>query len=395
MNSEIAKVAQEESIPTNWQQQQLSEVAEIIMGQSPPSSTYNNEGIGLPFFQGRTEFGSRYPTAVKWCDAPKKISDLGDVLISVRAPVGDVNLAPHKCCIGRGLAAIRAKDNSSSLFIYYLLIYAKERLERKETGATFGNVSKSILENFEIPLPPLPTQRKIAAILSAYDDLIENNNRRIKLLEQAAQDLYREWFVHFRYPGHEAVEMMDSGSDYGMIPRGWGVVKLDDAVELAYGKSLKKSNRISGEYPVYGSAGVIDTHNKFLVKAPGIVVGRKGNVGSVFWADDDFYPIDTVYYVKTEICLYYVYFNLKHQNFINNDAAVPGLSRRQAYLLPFVIPPQSLTKRFEDVVAPIFNQIYGLRRRNTVQMEARDILLPRLVSGELDVSEIEIQGVDL
>lgn len=149
MHSEIAREAEQESIPTNWRWQQLSEVAHIIMGQSPPSSTYNDEGLGLPFFQGRTEFGSRYPTAVKWCEAPRKTTELGDVLISVRAPVGDVNLAPYKCCIGRGLAAIRAKENSSNLFLYYLLIYAKERLERRETGATFGNVSKSILETLK------------------------------------------------------------------------------------------------------------------------------------------------------------------------------------------------------------------------------------------------------
>ena len=328
----------------------------------------------------------------------RAVPQANDIILAREAPLGNAAIIPGnlRVCLGQRTVLIRPNaDKVEPSYLVYLLLgdEIQERFHGYSSGATVPHLNMKDIRGLPLPnLPPLHIQRKIAAILSAYDDLIENNNRRIKLLEQAAQDLYREWFVHFRFPGHEAVEMVDSGSDYGMIPRGWGIVKLEDAVELAYGKSLKKSNRISGEYPVYGSAGTIDTHNKYLVKAPGIVVGRKGNVGSVFWADDDFYPIDTVYYVKTEICLHYVYYNLKHQNFINNDAAVPGLSRRQAYLLPFVVPSKPLTERFEDVVSPVFKQVHGLRKRNTVLMETRDILLPRLVSGELDVSEIEIQG---
>jgi len=239
-----------------------------------------------------------------------------------------------------------------------------------------------------IPIPPLPTQRKIAAILSAYDDLIENNRRRIEILEEMAQALYREWFVEFRFPGHESVPMVDS--PLGKIPEGWEVRKLEAAVELAYGKGLRKQDRVAGTFPVYGSSGVVDYHNEPLVHGPGVIVGRKGNVGSVFWCDSGFYPIDTVFYAVTDLPLRYVFFSLQRMNFINNDAAVPGLSRRQAYSLPFVVPSASLLDRFECLAAPLVSLQRVLAETNRSLGDARDLLLPRLISGELDVSDLDI-----
>ena len=321
-------------------------------------------------------------------------------IVIVGANIGDVGSVP-KSLHGANLTenAVRLtnlRHDVHNTYLKYALLTrsAKEQMKLFAAGAAQSKLGIYKVNEVQLPLPSLDSQCKIAAILSAYDGLIENNNKRIKLLEQAAHDLYREWFVHFRFPSHEDVEMVNSGTDFGMIPRGWEAIRLEDAMELAYGKALKKNVRIPGRYPVYGSAGIIDTHNDYLVNAPGIVVGRKGNVGSVFWADDNFYPIDTVYYVKTDLCLPYVFYNLQNQNFINNDAAVPGLSRRQAYSLPFVVPPESTAKRFEDIVSPIFQQVYGLRKRHTALMEARDLLLPRLVSGELDVSEMEIRGAE-
>ena len=239
-------------------------------------------------------------------------------------------------------------------------------------------------ESLELPLPPLPTQRKIAAILSAYDNLIENNTRRIQILEEMARNLYREWFAHFRYPGHENGRMVESA--LGLIPEGWQSCKLGDRVELAYGKALKADKRVEGSVAVYGSSGVVGLHSEMLVSGPGIIVGRKGNVGSVFWSPTDFYPIDTVFFVKSDISLYYLYYNLQEQNFLNNDAAVPGLNRNQAYLLPLVVPAGNLLNKFACIVKPIFDAVHTIRRKNDNLRRTRDLLLPRLVSGELDVS---------
>ncbi len=280
-------------------------------------------------------------------------------------------------------------------FLTYLLRspHYREVIIGASGGAAITNISQEVLGDIAISLPPLPIQRKIAAILSAYDELIENNTRRIKILEEMAQAIYREWFVKFRFPGHESVRLVDSGTELGLVPEGWEVRKLGDVVELAYGKGLKTEDRIEGNIPVYGSSGVVGYHNEPLVDGPGIIVGRKGNVGSVFWSETGFFPIDTTYYVRTELSLHYVFYNLRQQNFINNDAAVPGLSRNQAYLLPFLVPPNELIARFEDINTLLFARIRNLRSTNTNLYTTRDLLLPRLVSGELDVSELEVAGV--
>src|SRR4030043_2283993 len=164
--------------------------------------------------------------------------------------------------------------------------------------------------------------------------------------------IYREWFVNLRIPGHEKFKMVKS--ELGMIPEGWEVKKLGDFVELAYGKALKADYRRDGKVSVFGSGGICGCHDKALVKGPGIIVGRKGNVGSVFWSDDDFYPIDTVFYVKTELELHYIYYNLLNQNFFNTDAAVPGLNRNQAYSNKFLHPDEVLMKTFAEFINAIF-----------------------------------------
>ncbi len=243
-----------------------------------------------------------------------------------------------------------------------------------------------LLKQMPISVPPLKTQRKIASILSTYDNLIENNTRRIKILEEMAQTIYREWFVDFRFPGHEQVKMVDS--PLGKIPEGWENCTVKDVIELRYGKALKAVNRKDGPFPVYGSSGVIGCHSDCLVNAPGIIVGRKGNVGSVHWSDIDFFPIDTAYYVKTDLSLFYVFYNFQHQNFINNDAAVPGLNRNQAYSLPFVKPSAEILKYFDGFCGPLFKELKVLNNKNENLRQSRDLLLPKLVSGAINVLEM-------
>jgi type I restriction enzyme, S subunit len=232
-----------------------------------------------------------------------------------------------------------------------------------------------------IPYPSLIIQKRISKILSAYDDLIENNTRRIRILEEMAQAIYREWFVAFRFPGHEGVRRVESAM--GRIPEGWEIKKLGEMMELAYGKGLKSEVRKPGQIPVFGSAGVVGFHDESLVNGPGIIVGRKGNVGSIFWTYVNFYPIDTVFYVKTALPLLYVYYNLRTQNFINNDAAVPGLSRNQAYLLPFLVPQTEILRRFSNFIEPMFREVDVLQKKNNNLRKQRDLLLPLLVNGEL------------
>jgi type I restriction enzyme S subunit len=149
-------------LPEDWRVVRLGEVVAILMGQSPPSESYNSQGIGLPFLQGKAEFGEVYPTPTKWCSRPLRISPPGAILLSVRAPVGDVNLAPFQCCIGRGLAAICANEKVDTTFLFYWLRLAKPKLEEHGTGTTFqsinlsfrGNVCSTHIWGNRVYLPP-------------------------------------------------------------------------------------------------------------------------------------------------------------------------------------------------------------------------------------------------
>lgn len=260
--------------------------------------------------------------------------------------------------------------------------WAKERLGRPSClGHVLGG-------EVVIELPSLDEQRKIAAVLAAYDELIENNLRRIEILEEMAQAVYREWFVNFRFPGHDHVPLVDS--PLGPIPEGWEACTLGQRVELAYGKALTADDRRGGHVPVLGSSGVVGWHNEGLVAGPGIVVGRKGNVGSVHWVDTDFYPIDTTFYVVSELPLRYLVHNLRLQNFINSDAAVPGLNRNQAYANPLLVPAHPVLEQFVELSEPMMRLVRNLLDQNANLRATRDLLLPRLVSGEIDVSDLDI-----
>ncbi len=141
----------------------LGEVYLVIQGQSPPGNTYNTEGIGLPFLQGKAEFGEMHPVAVKWCSAPSKIAEPEDVLVSVRAPVGPTNLCAVQSCIGRGLAAVRTEVGMPAKFILYALRATEDDLRSKSTGTTFEAIRGDDLRSHLLPLPPLPEQRRIVA----------------------------------------------------------------------------------------------------------------------------------------------------------------------------------------------------------------------------------------
>ena len=175
-------------LPLGWVLTTLDESAQIILGQSPPSSTYNEDGVGLPFYQGKAEFGDTYPTPRKWCSQPKKIAEKGDVLISVRAPVGPTNICPEKSCIGRGLAAIRGLDGIQPRFILYLMRLYENVLAGRGTGTTFNAITGSQLRGFEIPLPPLPEQQRIVAKI---EELFTQLDAGVAALEKARAQLRR------------------------------------------------------------------------------------------------------------------------------------------------------------------------------------------------------------
>jgi len=262
------------------------------------------------------------------------------------------------------------------------LSYALRRLEGPITHLAKGatnqvELSARDLGNLSLRLPDISEQQRIASTLSAYDDLIETNRRRIALLEASARLLYREWFVHLRFPGHAQVPVIDG------VPEGWERKQLGTVAPLMYGKGLKKDDRIPGPYPVYGSSGVIGTHERALVAGRAIVVGRKGNVGSVFWSEEDFFPIDTVYYIPQESSSFHLYYTLRNTQFLNTDAAVPGLNRNLAHKQEILIPSADIHDQFEHDVSISHQQVSVLAKQIKKLIAARDLLLPRLMTGDL------------
>ena len=154
-------VSNSNELPAGWITTLLKEISEINMGQSPPSATYNNIGNGLPFFQGKAEFSELHPVVEKWCSQPNKIAEPNDILLSVRAPVGTTNIANQRCCIGRGLAAIRYTPSNKFLFYYLRLI--EKKMDEKGTGTTFKAISGEVLRSISINIPPLPEQHAIVS----------------------------------------------------------------------------------------------------------------------------------------------------------------------------------------------------------------------------------------
>jgi type I restriction enzyme, S subunit len=362
----------------------ISEVADVTMGQSPSGETYNNDGLGLPLLNGPTEFGNVHPHPTLYTTDSKREGKEGDLIFCVRgSTTGRMNWADQVYSLGRGVCTIRGETQLDTRFIGYTIKAGLQGLLQLAGGGTFPNLRRDDIGGFEIPFPD--NRHRIASILSAYDDLIENNLKRIKLLEEAAQNIYREWFVELRFPDHDNVKWIED-EEGRRLPEGWQRITIGDLMTLNYGKGLRKDDRIeSGEYPVYGSSGIVGYHDKHLIKAPGIILGRKGNVGSVYYSQKDFYPIDTVYFITSNHSLLFAFHLLLNETFINTDAAVPGLNRNYAYSKSSVLPSQEVIAQFDAYVQSIYKQIEVLTDYVSVLQEARDILLPRLMNQTIVV----------
>lgn len=307
------------------------------------------------------------------------------------APVGEVGIVPPETRVVQGQRTVLIRTNENKLhsrYLLYLLLTAemKHKMLSRSTGSTVSHLNMKDIRELRIPKPPpLPTQRRIAEILGRLDDKIEVNRRINRTLEAMAQALFQHHFVDF---GPYLAELVES--ELGLIPREWEVGTVEDVLELAYGKGLTEKERTPGPYPVFGSSGQVGTHNRYLIEAPGIIVGRKGTIGKLSWAQENFWPIDTTYFVvpkRRAYSLEFIFHLLDNLNLEsrNNDSAVPGLNRNDTYRLPVVIPPDEVLQCFDRTVKPWFKQIDLNNQEIAKLAEIRDYLLPRLLSGEVNV----------
>ena len=289
-------------------------------------------------------------------------------------------------------------------WLYYAIKHYK--LGEIDDGSPIPSTTRSAVYTKSINVPPFLEQKQISHYLGIVDDRIQILRETNATLEAMAQALFKSWFVDFD-PVHakaegRAPEGMDAEtaalfpdefeeSELGMIPKGWKVERVNEHIELAYGKALKRDQRIDGPIVVIGSNGQIGLHNKGLVKGPGIVVGRKGNPGTVIWVDDDFFPIDTTFYIvqKSNTPLSFWKYALSEFNLpsLSADSAVPGLNRNFVYSKSLCTPSGDVLKAFDLIFQSIRCLIFNNCQLVHTLTSLRDTLLPRLISGKLRLPE--------
>ena len=275
------------------------------------------------------------------------------------------------------------KALSDPLFYHY---YFKSPLSSMVSIVTQGvqaGIRGSDLKQLPVPVPSIDIQNQIASILSTYDTLIETNRRRMSLLVESARLLYQEWFVRLRFPGHEYTRVVDG------VPERWELAPFEEALVLQRGFDLPVQDRQEGNVPIYGSMGINGYHNKAKVSGPGIVTGRSGTLGEVQYIPEDFWPLNTSLWVKEfkKVSPFFALYMMREMDLkqYNGGASVPTLDRKAVHRLEILVPPAKLLSAFDEFCNPIFLQIANLKMQNEKLRTARDLLLPRLMSGEIAV----------
>lgn len=271
----------------------------------------------------------------------------------------------------------------------------KTWVQQHAGGAAQPNASATLLGAFPLRLPDEGTQRRVGLLLDALADLIENNRRRVEVLEEMARAIYREWFVHFRYPGHQNATLIDSA--LGPIPEGWEVDRVDTHFVLQRGFDLPAKERQPGRVPIIGASGHQGSHSTAKTSGPGLTTGRSGTVGVVTYVPGDFWPLNTALWVKefrlsTPRSAYFLLSSLDLTQ-AASGAAVPTLNRNVVHALQTVCPPRALIETWDSAAEPMFVSMESLRGQSDRLVALRDLLLPKLVTGQIDVSSLDLDAL--
>ena len=410
-------------VPREWEVISISDSSfAIIMGQSPPSKYYNKEGKGTLFIQGRKDFGDLYITPTTYTEKCSKTAPPNSALLTVRAPVGDVNITKDEVCIGRGLAVIYNVNGNptSNRFIYYVLVGLKDYIASLgERGTTYEEIIKEDLENLLVPHPSPTEQSRIATVLSWFDDLIENKKRQNEILEKVAMAIFKSWFVDFE--PFEDDEFVDS--EFGRVPNGWKVKPIGEVAEFVKGLSYRsnelvdnltegeifitlkifkrgggfrpeykyyRGNRYSDEQVVYDGDLVIAltdmTSDAKVVGAPALVILPP-------YKDKGILSLDAAKLNVPQYMKEYAYLYLKDSQEENSTFA-NGVNVLHLNLNLFkigkliLIPPQPILQHFHSLVEPLFQKIILNQKQIMVLRKIRDALLPKLIFGKLRVEVI-------
>ena len=385
----------------SWRNITVDDLGQVITGYTPPVKKTEYFGDEYPFItpsdmtmDTRIVQTERFLSQKGYEYRKNRLLPPNAICVVCVASLGKICMTTVPSATNQQINSVVVnQDKYDPYFVYYLLRTKADVIQSVAGGVATPIVKKSTFAGINVCVPPLPTQRKIAAVLSTYDDLIENNTRRIEILEEMAQAIYREWFVNFRFPGHEGVEIVDS--ELGVIPQGWEVKKVKEIV-----KRLKAGQ-------TYKEAEVKDTGKIIVVdQSRADFLGFHENE-----PDHDASPIDPIiifgdhtckmqlmitpfslgpnvvpFIAKDEMPINYLFFGVsnlvetreykRHWTELNNKEIAVG--------------DLETIERFADFTTPIFEQIETLRQKNQNLRQTRDLLLPKLISGEIDISELDI-----
>lgn len=383
-----------------WEKIKLGDLYDIHNGLSKERQYF---GTGYPFLSFSTIFNHFFipdeiPDLVQSSENEQKNYSIlrGDVFITRTSETFDelgmscVALKDYPTATYNGFAK-RMRPKTNKILPEYIGYYLRTTKFRNQfrafsTMTTRASLRNSDLLSLTVPVPPMHIQHRIADILSAYDDLIEVNQKQIHLLEEAARRLYKEWFVDLHFPGHENALITDG------IPEGWKKASLNEIAQFSRGKTITQKQTISGNIPVI--AGGLEPayyHNTSNTEAPVITVSASGaNAGFTqihyqkIWASDCSFTDDT-----TTSHLYFVYCFLKqNHNLMSNlqkGSAQPHVYAKDINKLPLLLPPQTLICKFEEAVTSFFHTSENCLAKIKLAAEARNRLLPKLMSGEIEV----------
>lgn len=377
----------------SWVAKRLDQLGTVSRGRSRhrPRDAAHLYGGPHPFIQtGDVKHAGLYINSFTqtYTEAGLEQSKLwpaGTLCITIAANIADTAILGIDACFPDSVIGFIADPaHADTRFIKYLFdATIKNRAQQFSQGATQDNLSQEKLLSLEFAIPSVAEQKRIANVLSAYDDLIDNNRRRMALLEDSARQLYREWFVRLHFPGHEHTPIVDG------VPQGWERAPLESALVLQRGFDLPTQDRQDGNVPIYGSTGILGYHDKAKAVAPGVVTGRSGTLGEVTYVDEDYWPLNTSLWVKEfkRVTPLFALFLLREMDLkqFNGGASVPTLDRKSVHRVDVLIPADTMLRAFDDFAVDTFAQVKKLESQSQKLRQARDLLLPRLMNGELAV----------
>ena len=371
----------------------IGDLGTIITGKTPPTTNKNYYGDYAVFIKP-TDISEQskytYETEEMYSKlaAEKYESSLipkGAICVPCIGTIGTkMTMAPCDCYTNQSINSIVCNENYDNEYVYYLIKNFLPGLKAYNLGTASGReyVSKSNFEKIELVAEQDKTiQKRIGVILSRYDSLIENYQKQIQLLEEAAQRLYKEWFVDLHFPGHENTKIVDG------VPEGWEKKNVTDIIDVKYGKDHKLLK--DGEIPVYGTGGIMRYADCSLYTGESVLIPRKGSLNNIMFVDETFWTIDTMFYSipKIENAAKIVYFYLKGLDMysMNIGAAVPSMTISILSGMNVLLPTNEIRLSFEGIITKYFDEIKELSSQIRLLTESRDRLLPKLMSGEITV----------